>query len=47
MKHTGIHVKGVRLSKDGNLTRDLKGLDVATRLKQGHSTKVRPRRGQS
>jgi hypothetical protein len=45
MKHKGIPIKGVRLSKDGKLIRDARKLDATTRIKRRHSTKARPRRG--
>jgi hypothetical protein len=47
MKHTGITIKGFRLSKDGKLVRDTRKLDVSARIRERASTKVRPRRGRS
>ncbi len=40
MKHSGIVLKGYRLSKDGQLVRSVK-LDVSARLRQRNSKKVR------
>ena len=45
MKRTGIVLKGFRLNKKGELVRDVRKLDVSTRLKQQASKRVRYTKG--